>query len=52
VDDPALPADARENLKSAARRARPHLHTLLDLRVELRCVVLLGRYAQEAWVTP
>ena len=49
VADPAIPADERLGLAGTARRARPHLRTLLDLLPEARSVVLLGRHAQRAW---
>lgn len=49
VGDPAVPAGQRLGLAAAARRARPHLHTLLDLLPGVRVVVLLGRHAQRAW---
>ena len=49
VADPAIPAGERLGLAAAVRRARPHLHTLLDLLPEVRVVVLLGRHAQRAW---
>ncbi|WNV74082.1 uracil-DNA glycosylase [Geodermatophilus sp. DSM 44513] len=49
VADPAIPAGERLGLTAAARRARPHLHTLLGLLPDARVVVLLGRLAQRAW---
>ena len=49
VADPAIPAGQRPGLAAAARRARPHLCTLLGLMPEVRVVVLLGRHAQRAW---
>jgi uracil-DNA glycosylase len=49
VADPAIPTGERLGLAAAARRARPHLGTLLDLLPEVRVVVLLGRHAQRAW---
>ncbi|SDO47600.1 uracil-DNA glycosylase [Geodermatophilus sp. DSM 45219] len=49
VADPAIPAGERLGLSAAARRARPHLGTLLGLLPDVRVVVLLGRLAQQAW---
>ena len=49
VADPDIPAEQRLSLAGAARRARPHLHSLLDLLAALQVVVLLGREAQRAW---
>ncbi|WP_158550770.1 uracil-DNA glycosylase family protein [Geodermatophilus sp. TF02-6] len=49
VADPAVPAAERVGLVAAARRARPHLHRLLDLLPAARVVVLLGRHAQRGW---
>lgn len=49
VADPAVPAGEKEGLAAAARRARPHLRTLLGLLPAVRVVLLLGKHAQRAW---